>query len=272
MGSNSIMKRLYYCLNRFWYGQTHEWTLSNLRIRRKYRKEFLGLKDIHKGKRCFIIGNGPSLTAKDLTLISDEYSFAANRIFYMFDKTNWRPTYYCAQDEVVIDDIIRDFDTMLNQSRKLFLISGCYNKVDQIVRDSNNALFFYAHYGSAHKVREFSDDISKFISGGSTVTYSAIQIAVYMGFSEIYLLGVDHNYSMKSIDKGNNISTNDVKESYFEGMPTTIKVTNPNTDNATLSFMKAKEFCDSHGVTIMNATRGGKLEVFPRIKLEDILK
>lgn len=250
---------------------TKENTWKNKRIRRKYKNSFLALKDIHKGERCFIIGNGPSLTANDLSLLKGEYCFAANRIFYMFTKTSWRPTYYCAQDEVVITDIAKDFGKLIPICDKLFLISACYDKVEQEVRDSGKALFFYAHYGSFHKEREFSDRIENYISGGSTITYSAIQIAAYMGFSEIYLLGVDHNYSMATVTKDNNISKDDVKNSYFEGMPTTIKVTKPNTDNSTLSFIKAKEYCDVHGIKIINATRGGKLEVFPRMQLEEIL-
>ena len=38
------------------------------------------LKGIHIGKRCFIIGNGPSLRVEDLEKIKDEYTFAANRM------------------------------------------------------------------------------------------------------------------------------------------------------------------------------------------------
>lgn len=33
-------------------------------------------KNIHKGKRVFLIGNGPSLAQTDLDLIKDEYSIA----------------------------------------------------------------------------------------------------------------------------------------------------------------------------------------------------
>ena len=62
------------------------------------------LKGIHEGKRCFIIGNGPSLKADDLTMIKDnrEISFAFNRIFHIFSETDWRPTYYISQDEKML--------------------------------------------------------------------------------------------------------------------------------------------------------------------------
>lgn len=56
------------------------------------------LKGIHAGKRCFIIGNGPSLCAEDLDKLKDEYTFAANRIYEIFYLTEWRPTYYFVVD------------------------------------------------------------------------------------------------------------------------------------------------------------------------------
>ena len=37
-------------------------------------------KDIHKGQRCFIVGNGPSLNDEDLSLLENEYVFTVNKI------------------------------------------------------------------------------------------------------------------------------------------------------------------------------------------------
>lgn len=249
-----------------------EYSSRNLNIRKKYKNALISLKDIHKGERCFIIGNGPSLTAADLSLLKNEYTFAANRIFYIFNKTDWRPTYYCAQDELVIESILDELPKVQKQCRKMFLISACYDKVNSSLIDNPDVLFFCAKYASAHRRRYFSNEISTYISGGSSITYAAIQIAVYMGFSEIYLIGVDHSYSTPSLNKDKTIDAKDVSNCYFDGMPANIKINTPNMDSATLSFLKAKEYGDAHGIKIYNATRGGKLEVFPRRQLEDILK
>lgn len=261
-----------YCFyNRIMYGMRNEWTLTNFVIRQKYKENFRVLKNIHKGERCFIIGNGPSLTISDLDMLKDEYTFAANRIYFMFDKTKWRPTYYCAQDSIVIDDIKEKFVEVLPECKKMFLIRTCYKKVPKVIRDSKDVLFYCVRYKQSHKELKFCEDISCHISGGSTITYAAMQIAAYMGFKEIYLLGVDHNYALSSNTKGNKFAEKEVKASYFEGMPTNIKLTVANTDASTLSFIKAKEYCDAHDIKIINATRGGKLEVYPRMQLEKIL-
>lgn len=258
-------------LNRLILRFKKEYTWENFIIRRKYRAAFRALKDMHKGERCFIIGNGPSLTASDLSSIKDEYSFAANRIFYIFDQTEWRPTYYCSQDELVIDSILDKLPSILKECKKMFLISACFEKVTASLRSDENVLFFCAKYARAYKKRLFSEAIDQYISGGGTITYAAIQIAAYMGFREIYLIGVDHSYSTPSLNKANELNGEDVQNCYFKGTPSNVKLNKPDTDNSTISFIKAKEYCDAHSIKIYNATRGGKLEVFPRKQLEDIL-
>jgi uncharacterized Rossmann fold enzyme len=47
----------------------HELTWTNLKLRKDYEKRLKALKDLHRGKRCFIIGNGPSLKAEDLEML-----------------------------------------------------------------------------------------------------------------------------------------------------------------------------------------------------------
>ena len=263
-------QEIWHSLRRFKKRVMKEYTYSQYVTRKKYKKAFLSLKDIHKGKRCFIIGNGPSLTPHDLNLIKEEYSFGTNRIYYMFDKTEWRPTYYCAQDMNVLEDIGDDIGFVQKNCRKMFIICDRKKYLRDEVIKNPNTLFFCTKYVDAHKKRLFSENISKYISGGGTITYTAIQIAVYMGFSEIYLLGCDHSYSAASFKEGQ-LNSEDVKASYFEGMPTNIKITKPGTDNSTISYLAALNYCKLHNITIKNATRGGKLEVFERITLEEIL-
>ena len=49
-----------------------------------YSEKIKKLKDNYIGKRCFIIGNGPSLRIEDLNCLKGEYTFAANRIYEIF--------------------------------------------------------------------------------------------------------------------------------------------------------------------------------------------
>ena len=60
----------------------------------------------YENKRCFIVGNGPSLNIADLESIKNEITFGFNRIYYMFDKTDWRPTFYCSEDIQILQNSV----------------------------------------------------------------------------------------------------------------------------------------------------------------------
>ena len=72
--------------------------------RTKYGKQLALYKGKFTGKRCFLIGNGPSLRAEDLTRLREagEITFAFNRIYSIFDQTPWRPNFYISQDELML--------------------------------------------------------------------------------------------------------------------------------------------------------------------------
>lgn len=256
---------------RFGYFIKYELSIESIKIKREYKKRLSLLKNKYHGKRCFIIGNGPSLTSNDLEQLKDEYCFASNRIFYIYNSTTWRPAFYCSQDEDVFKDISDKLGGIVPQSENAFFVSYCKKYTPESVISMDNVLFYNARRVAAHKNRKFSQDITRFVDGGGTITYAAMQIAVYLGFKEIYLLGVDHSYAASSFKDGK-ISESDVKNSYFKGMPTNIKLSKPNTDNATISYIAARQFADRHNIRIYNATRGGRLEVFERRTLEEVLK
>ena len=94
-----------------------------------------------------------------------------------------------------------------------------------------------------------------------------------MGFSEVYLLGIDHNYSISLNEKGVPVLNNDVKD-YFEGSKASNKGLNlPRIVESTMAYMTARKFADKHAdFNVYNATRGGKLEAFERVNLDDVLK
>lgn len=239
----------------------------------------LNLKDKHKGERCFIIGNGPSLRAEDLELLKDEITFAANRIFTVFSKTSWRPTYYFCTDYLMygldhekINEIEADLRFVPIErslaAGKIYDTITYYNRVVNCVSVENGTVVRIKEYG-------FSEDVEEKVLGGQTVLFDALQFAVYMGFSEIYLLGTDHTYKKEVLSDGTIIEHN-VKENHFDkkydmGLDNAIAVVAP-LYAAEIAYKTAKNMCDKRGVLIKNATRGGKLEIFERVEFENIFK
>ena len=108
---------------------------------------------------------------------------------------------------------------------------------------------------------KFSEDISKRVYFGATVAYDCLQIAAYMGFKKIYLLGMDL-VPYKPGDKS--------AVQYLNFFETDGQERKPQmwVDKILRSYQTAKNYADVHGIQIYNATRGGYLEIFDRIDFD----
>ncbi len=247
-------------------------------------KRIRSFKDKHKNQRCFVIGTGPSLTIHDLEMLSHDVSFASNSIYALYPKTFWRPNYYCTIDGLMAK--------MLHENREKlnYIINNCdamftgverYKYYIDVVKSCENIYFFNTIYEDNIKSHMgFSDDAEMYLYGGGSVTYRLIQLAVYMGFTEIYLLGVDFSFSNEisadgSVKKNTVINHNSITEveeqvcGYSDverfGYQYAAFV-----DLQLWGYEAARLYADTHGIKIFNATRGGKLEVFPRVDIESL--
>ena len=230
--------------------------INNARLA-KCRKKLKSLRNIHKGERCFIIGNGPSLDVKDLEKLKGEICFGTHRIYEIFDNT-----YYCAQDCKLIESSTKKINQLKAKYKFFATPSGKW------FRGLKDGTFVRIDIRSFYpELPEFSEDISDCIFEGFTVSYMCFQIAAYMGFSEIYLLGIDHNYSKVKLPDGTFLEDDKIQDHFskndlIENVPQLFK--------STLAYEKAKIYADANSISIFNATRGGKLEIFKRIDFDSI--
>lgn len=238
----------------------------------KYGKRLTAYKGKYAGKRCFLIGNGPSLRAEDLTKLheSGEITFAFNRIYNIFDKTPWRPTFYISQDEKMLTGCA-DIVSKLQGTEKFIPIQLKWWHDIAI----NNAIYFNIAAQQTEDPRQFrfSDNISQCMYNSSTCMYTAAQIAAYMGFQKIFLIGVDHHFHISQNNRGEIVVDNSVKD-YFTDKYNEDKdrLYIPNTERSTLTYLAMKHHCNARNIVVYNATRGGKLEVFPRIGFDSLLE
>lgn len=227
----------------------------NNEIKEIFQKRYNGLKkfkNIHLSDRCFLIGNGPSLRISDLEVLREKgiYTIGCNRIFEIYSETKWRPNCYVAADGAVPNERMSEIN---QQSIPTFMKHFVGFDKEEFY------LYRYQEYDYDDECPRFSDDITKCIYRSATIMFDMIQIAVYMGFKEIYLLGVDCNYTLGGM---NNY--------FFKSERPDTLMHRPN--NMILAYKSAKKYADSHGIKIYNATRGGKLEVFERVDFDSIFE
>ena len=236
----------------------------------KNGKKIIQFKNCHKGERCFLIGNGPSLKFYDLNRLyeNNEICFGFNRIYHIFDQTKWRPTYYISQDEKMLRscaDIVSD----LKLGIKFIPINlNWYHNID--IKD---AVWFYLKTGLEDngKPLEFSDKPQSVLYNSSTCLYTASQMAAFMGIKQIYLLGVDHHFRVSQNNQGKIVVDESVQDYFTEKYNEDRKnLYVPNTEKSTLTYIAMKEQCEKRGISVFNATRGGKLEIFDRVNFDSL--
>lgn len=229
-------------------------------------------RNIHAGQKAFVLGNGPSLRVSDLDRLSGQITFACNNIFVAFTDTTWRPTYYAVYHPA------EEWSCDLNRvdCTKFLPVGECRKG-----RPLRNAVYFRnRHRWFYPEPPGFSTDMARGIYWGGTVTYILLQLAYHMGIRKVYLLGVDHDYGtgapVTKEEGATPVWTWNFHPNYYRAGT---DFNNPSLfpDMAyhlacwTLAYQSARKAFESAGGRIYNATRGGKLDVFPRVDFDSII-
>jgi GT2 family glycosyltransferase len=238
--------------------------------------EIAALYNKFRGQRCFIIGNGPSLNRHDLSLLEGEYTFGVNSFFYKTRETGFRPYFYVVEDSSVMKENIEEI-RRFEAPYKFFPTN--YRKLHP---KTPNTLFFRMNRGFYEKsspnyvVPRFSTDASKVLYCGQSVTYINLQLAYFLGFSEVYLIGMDFSYVIPASHKrsgdvllSDSDDPNHFHKDYF-GKGKTWK--DPKLDRVAMNYRLAKLTFESTGRTVRNATIGGSLEIFERVDYEELMR
>ncbi|MBT4551839.1 DUF115 domain-containing protein [bacterium] len=227
----------------------------------KYSKSLLNLTKIrnkYKGKRCFILGNGPSLNKTNLFLLKNEYTFGLNRIYLKFPDMGYKTNFHVSINDLVIDQCFDEYNQL--SGIKKFYTATKMNRLH-----SNRNTFFLKSISPT-----FSEDITKGVWEGATVTYVAMQIAYYLGFKEVILVGVDHNFKTKGkphsrvMQKGSD--PNHFSPQYFKGMKWQL----PDLKTSEIAYTLAKLHFQKSGRKIVDATINGRLNIFDKVVYQDL--
>ncbi len=223
-------------------------------------------QNIHRNERAFIIGNGPSLRISDVEKLQNEITFGCNKIFLAFQETNWRPTYYALIDSMV----------MRNDNKKIQEIPShkfISNSLKQYFSQEEGVCWL-----KDKGDRKFSDDIVQKAAGRYTVMFFIFQIAYFMGFTELYLLGVDFNYKDTQITGEQSsfgdiigINQGEVNHFHHDYYKKGEKWNVPKINEQYISFQTAHEFLNTNGVKVYNASRETKLDVFPIVDFDTLV-
>ena len=215
----------------------------------------------HRGERCFILGNGPSLRHTDLDRLRGEVTFGMNRIYLHFPAMGFATTYFVAINTLVIEQCAEEIRRL---AMPRFITWRGRSWMDR--RD--DVIFLDTDYTGPEV---FSTEMTGRVFEGSTVTFVALELAYYMGFEEVVLLGVDHNFSTQGPPNVTVVSTGDDRDhfspSYFgQGFRWQL----PDLQASERAYELARKAFEGDGRRVLDATVGGRLQVFPKARLQDL--
>jgi len=227
-------------------------------------------KDRHAGKRCYILGNGPSLRHQDLSVLSGEITFGVNGIFLLQGELGFLPTYYLVEDWLPAEDRADEINAMKG-TIKFFPLRLAY-----CLLPGPDVHYYHTADYRYWWDPDFSTNAASCVFDSHTVIYHALQWAFFMGFSEVCLLGVDLSYQIPA-------------DTVREGMVFTSTTDDPNhfdkryfgrgyrwhnpLEHAMLaSFLAADRAYQNDGRQIYNVGYGGRLDAFPRVPLPEMVK
>lgn len=231
-------------------------------------------KDKHKNIRAFVIVNGPSLREQNISNLEKELTFVVSGFWRHEIVKKWQPTYYSLLDSNLFK---------ADESTLMF-----YKKLRERIIDSTffvplfrgfDAVKKYnllpeekVYYVAAAGNHDSCNDLTKVVQSFAGVSSFALSQAIYMGCNPIYLMGFDHDHlANRGIDRhfydGGTITED-------PGAPLSDRVAYDEEMKANLRLWKnyrsLKMVADKKGIQIFNATKGGYLDVFPRVNYETI--
>ena len=261
----SINQRMRILLNgiidlQFWDSRQHflpgiGWYLHPYAI--NSRKKLSKLFNIHKGERCIIIGNGPSLSHMDMGLIQDEITFGLNRIYLAFPKFNFSTTYYVSVNRLVIEQSSNEISQLpmtkfISWHAREYLD---FKKEVVFIRDAYDGTMEFAEKPTWNSWE--NGRVSNFCS------YAA---RLFHGFSKVILIGVDHNFITKGephkVIESDGPDLNHFDSTYFgKGFRWNL----PDLKTSELAYKLAKHAFEADGREIVDATVDGKLNIFQKV-------
>jgi hypothetical protein len=237
------------------------------------------LKDAHRGRRCFIIGNGPSLKSQDLTPLAGEITIVMNGFLHHPVMERYQPTYYCLADPCYFDrsassdEFLDRLVGQVTQSHFVVPYAGASQMIEER-RVPPERISFVTFAGILASSGLPSLDFTRPIPSITTCAEMAMLLALHAGCSPIHLLGFDHDwlahrglythfYPQKTLEN-HAVAHGDLgKYPYGVVIESTLKVWR--------GYEVIRAFADARGQRIVNCTAGGFLDVFERESYEDVI-
>jgi hypothetical protein len=215
----------------------------------------------YKNKEVLVVGNGPSLNKTPLDKVKDSFvSIGMNKINLIYEKSTWRPEIIACTNGLIISQNKEYF----NKTNRILVLPVKAFYVG--IKPRANVLFV-----NLKDQNIIQKNIEKSLSTGCTVTFTALQIAAYLNPKSVNILGVDHSFVTQKgplVQKFKGDDVNHFSKDYFKNQYWGL----PDLDGSEELYKISREYFDSLNVPITDFTVDGKLQIFEKGEIKDLLK
>ncbi len=231
----------------------------------------------HVGQRCFILATGPSVREQDLTPLASEICVGASDFYRHEEYERINPAYHVLaplHEPFTDDDGIRRATELVERASPGQIVFCGLADRGFIERANVFAAHEAVHYLKFMGMKEKAAalDLARPLPLLSSATVMGLWVAVWMGFSKIYLLGCDHNVIWQW--DGSPVN---VVQHFYEGAPS-IGYAPFDIDRSLAAHLSVraqyrwtKQIADLAGIEIFNASPGSYIDIFPRVEYESII-
>jgi hypothetical protein len=236
------------------------------------------LRNIHAGKRCFVIGNGPSINSMDLKLLEGEVNISVTSFFRHPDAKIVKPGYWIIADPLFWREPEKHFLPAFEYANatslytRLFVPSGGFQYFANIHMGPLIDIHFY-HYDKAKNSNTLIDFTQGIPENANNVIMISLMLAYYMGCNPIYLIGCDHDFLRTTKEEYESKEVEHFYSGSKRDLPSEVMPWDQWLRCMELihhQYNQLKLYASLWGFNVFNATRGGCLEHFPRIEFESL--
>jgi hypothetical protein len=225
------------------------------------------LRGRYKERRCFVMGNGPSLLKCDLNRLASEITIVSNAHYLIWDQLTYTPTFLAVEDRLVAEDRADELQALAGIT-KIFPFD-----LRDLLGPAQETKLYLNFPRNYQPFPKFSRDLAKRGYWGGTVSFLNLQLAAYLGCNPIVLIGFDHSYVVSSKDIQNGVihsRSEDVNHIHPDYFGPGYRWHDPHVQRMEMAYSHARQELESLGVRVLNATVDGHLEIFERVSFDSV--
>jgi|GEM_PF-501679 hypothetical protein len=270
--TNTHKNVLYFCNKTYYY----------FKFKPIFKKNIV-LLNRHKGERCFILGTGPSINKQDLSPLTNETCIGLNSFHLHKDYSLLKPSYHLLTSAVGHNLSEKKLNIWFDQVEKniphkttIFCIHQDYSYIKKHSLLSKYNTHYFGPTKKTSKMLTDKIDATKEISQAFDILVTALDLAIYMGFKSIYVIGADHHYFFPKFVESKNPPPSyffDINNTAHDVYEPKRKFTKKHAEFITTlwqQYYAIKRYAHQQQINIYNATPNSHLDVFPFVNFEDL--